>query len=133
MPFSCCLRGMHGGHSATFNPNALRLPFRLDLSIPFPRHPWCVHGSFPSSLFWVLIGWNTPSSPPHTHPLSPGTSEWVDSIEPPSRSDLTITLDRTMARGTIALLVLALTCLLGVRAEEEAVITLDASNFDTGG
>eukprot|EP00894_Picocystis_sp_ML_P001419 jgi/Pico_ML_1/51936/g2725.t1 len=36
-----------------------------------------------------------------------------------------------MARGTIALLVLALTCLLGVRAEEEAVITLDASNFDT--
>mmetsp|Transcript_4043 Transcript_4043/g.14350 ORF Transcript_4043/g.14350 Transcript_4043/m.14350 type:complete len:392 (+) Transcript_4043:72-1247(+) len=36
-----------------------------------------------------------------------------------------------MARGTMALLVMALACLVGVRAEEEAVITLDASNFDT--
>lgn len=38
----------------------------------------------------------------------------------------------TMARGTMALLVMVLACLVGVRAEEEAVITLDASNFDTG-
>ena len=37
-----------------------------------------------------------------------------------------------MARGTMALLVMVLACLVGVRAEEEAVITLDASNFDTG-
>ena len=40
--------------------------------------------------------------------------------------------ESTMARGTMALLVMVLACLVGVRAEEEAVITLDASNFDTG-